>query len=763
MFELLFKYPASLFHKGKFVLLTPWPLWLLALAILAAALLLFWHVRRNHGMLTGARPVAIWLLETSLIALILFLLWHPALSVATLRPQQNVVAVLVDDSHSMTINDSGGTRLAREQSVLNDGLLKSLGEKFQVRLYKFGAEPQRIPKTDALTGNAPATRIGDTLERVLAESSSLPLGAIVLLSDGADNSGGIDAQTIAAIRRQNIPVHTIGFGREHPARDIELTDAIVPARALPQSRLTALVMLQSYGLSGSKTHLVVRDGAKVLATQDVTLKGDGVVQTESVVFNCGQAGPKSLEIAADLIPGEENILNNKVTRLLDVEARKPRILYFDGEPQYEYKFVRRAMDDNPDIVVFGMVRTTQNKIYRQACPDPAGSCPPGFPFDPHELEDGFPSKAEDLFKFQGLMIDNVEAGYFTPTQQQLIHDFVDRRGGGMLFLGGRFSLSDGGYQSAPLLSDLIPVKLPSGKGTFHQMDFTPVELTGAGRENILTRLDENPERNVQRWKEIPKIYNWQEVGEAKPGATTLLNAVPSSHPPVPLLVTENYGRGRTAVFATSGSWRWKMWLPHDDKTHVTFWQQMFRYLVTDTPGQVTATTPKTLLADETHVPIRVEVRDKEYKPLDTAKVQARFNNPDGSSATLELAPVAGEEGIYTGDWTADKPGTYVAEIIAGQEQEEIGRDTLTFRREDGVAENFHTGQNKELLQKLSEQTGGRYFTPSEASKLASDISYSEAGITSRETRDLWDMPIIFLLALGMRASEWVLRRRWGVV
>ena len=98
MFELLFKYPASIFHRGQFVLLAPWPVWVLALAIIAAAGLLYWNVRRNHGLLTGARPLAIWILETSLIALILFLLWHPALSVATLRPQQNVIAVLLDDS-----------------------------------------------------------------------------------------------------------------------------------------------------------------------------------------------------------------------------------------------------------------------------------------------------------------------------------------------------------------------------------------------------------------------------------------------------------------------------------------------------------------------------------------------------------------------------------------------------------------------------------------------------------------------------------------
>ena len=247
-------------------------------------------------MLSGLRPIGIWVLESVMVALILFLLWHPALSVATLRPQQNVVAVLVDDSQSMMITDSSGTREAAAKAVLNNGLLKSLGEKFQVRLYKFGKEPERIQKTDQVTGAEPATRLGDTLERVLAESSSLPLGAIVLLSDGADNAGGIDLQTIAAIRRQRIPVHTIGFGREHPDKDVEITDAILPARALPQSRLTAVVTFQNYGLGGSKAKLTVKDDGKVLASQEITLKSDGTQQSESIVFNCGDAGPKSLDI-----------------------------------------------------------------------------------------------------------------------------------------------------------------------------------------------------------------------------------------------------------------------------------------------------------------------------------------------------------------------------------------------------------------------------------------------------------------------------------
>jgi len=451
------------------------------------------------------------------------------------------------------------------------------------------------------------------------------------------------------------------------------------------------------------------------------------------------------------IPGEDNVANNRVSRQVNVENRKPRILYFEGEPRWEYKFIRRALDDYSDIELASIVRTTQNKLYRQFPPS----------MGEKDLEEGFPTKAEDLFAFQGLIIGSVEANYFTPAQQQLIHDFVDRRGGGLLFLGGRATLSDGGYPSSPL-AELVPTKLPEGKGTFHR-DFTGQELTPEGARSIICRLDDDPARNLEKWKKMPQMANYQEVGEEKPGATVLLRSTPQGKRSFPLLVTENFGRGRTVLLATEGTWRWKMWMDHADKTHATFWQQIFRHMVTDTPGQVVSSTPKQVLSDETRVPIRVEVRDKQFKPVTNAKVQARFMGPDGVSATMELNPVPLEEGIYGGEWTAEKPGSYVTEIIAGREQEEIGHDVLSFRREDGVAENFHTSQNRELLEKLAQQTGGRYYTPGEASKLSKEISYSEAGITARETRDLWDMPVIFLLALGIRASEWLLRRKWGVV
>ena len=231
-----------------------------------------------------------WVAQTALAVLLLFLLWHPALSIATLKPQQNIVAVVVDDSGSMALADEGSsTRKDAALKVLNSSLVKDLQSKFQVRLYRMSVRLYRIDNLDKVTAMGTATHIGDSLKQVVEDAASLPIGAMVVLSDGADNSGGIDLETISEIRRQRIPVHTIGFGKEKLEHDLEITDAEVPPRALPDSRLSAMVHLHQHGYTGQKVKINVKDGSKILASQEVTLKPDGVEQVEQVLFSAGPA------------------------------------------------------------------------------------------------------------------------------------------------------------------------------------------------------------------------------------------------------------------------------------------------------------------------------------------------------------------------------------------------------------------------------------------------------------------------------------------
>jgi len=753
MFELLFKYPIAVYSKGEFVLLGAWPKWVLCLLILGTAAGLAWRI---YSRLTGTshslknwQAGSIWLLESLLISLLLVLLWRPAIVVAELKPEQNIIAVIVDDSRSMGIVENGAIREQQALKALRDGTLAQLQEKFQTRLYRFDSHLTRVSNLEEITGPAaPATRIGDSLKQLAAETSDLPIGAVVLLSDGSDNSGGIDLDTISALRNRHIPVHTVGFGEENISQDIEIDDAVVPPRALADSRLSATVSLHQRGYAGRKGTLSVRDGDKVLASREITFASDGKMQTENLLFNSGAAGARALSFSIEPLPDEQNRLNNSVTRLINVNSDKRRILYVEGEPRWEYKFIRSAEDDDRIVQVVSMLRTTENKIYRQGISDPT------------ELADGFPTRAEDLFRYQGIIIGSVEAGYFTPAQQDLMREFVDQRGGGLLWLGGRSSLADGVWGGSNLV-DLLPVTLPNQKNTFHRAAAT-AELTPVGADSLICRLVDDPQANVQRWKKLPYLMDYQEAGTPKPGAAVLAEMMAGSRK-FPMLITENYGRGRTAVLATSGTWRWQMSQPLGDTTHDMFWQQLLRWLVSDTPGRVVASVPNQMMFDDGHVRLSADVRDTDYSRATDARVQARVIGPNGATVMIDMTPVADKPGTFQADWTAEKPGSYIAEVIAQKGDQEIGRDALSFERMDGVAENFHTGQNRDLLERLAAQTGGRYWRPEGLSKLAEQIPYSEAGITVRETKELWDLPLVFLALILLRSAEWLLRRRWGIV
>lgn len=752
MFEFLFKYPGTVFSKGDFVLLGAWPVWVMLLLLVVGAVVIgfqAWQMReRAAGRARGLRLALIWILQSALFALVLLLLWQPAMSIASLKPQQNIVAVMVDDSRSMALAEQGKTRKDRVTEALQSGLLDQLGKKFQVRTYRFSSSLERIEKLDKLTAGGNASRIGENLSTVAAESSTLPIGAIVLMSDGADNTGGVDLDTIGMLRRLRIPVHTVGVGREKFDRDVEITDVQVARRALPDSRLSAQVTLKQRGLSGSKTRVLIKNEGKVLAGLDIALKPEGTLQTEIVAFQSGTAGLKNLQISVEPIQGEENPNNNGVTRLLNVQNTKPHVLYIEGEPKWDFKFIRRAIEEDRTVQLSTLLRTTQNKTYTQGP-------------NAQQLSVGFPAKVEEMFQYQGIIIGGVEASYLTVTQLELLKQFVDRRGGGVLFTAGRGGLNEGGWGKSSV-ADLLPLALPDRKATFHR-DPANVELTAAGRESLICRLEEDPDKNVERWKKLPHLADFQEAGIPKPGALVLVDALPTSKGRFPLLTIQNYGRGRVGVLATQGTWRWQMQQPLADKSHEMFWQQLMRWMVSETPGRLVASTPKSVYADETKVSFRAEVRDRNYLPMTDAKVTANILGPAGVAEQVELAPDPVTPGTFTGSWTAEKLGAYVAEILAKRGEEEAGRDVLNFRREDGVAENFGAEQNRELLEKLASESGGKYYKIDDLKKLPEEISYSEAGITIRETKDLWDMPAVFLLLLTLRGAEWLLRRRWGVV
>ncbi|MCZ6475036.1 MAG: glutamine amidotransferase [Gammaproteobacteria bacterium] len=746
MFELLFKYSRTTFEQGDFLFASGWPLWLLVVVSLAATIGIGYSLLQRRDSLSLVRLIALAGLQTAMVTLVLVLLWQPALSSDTLRAEDNTVALLLDTSASMSYGEAEESRLQQAVAALNDGVLEDLSATLETRLYAFSKDSITIDSLEQVPPPGAATHLGDAVLGVLREARTSALGAVVLISDGADNSNELDTARLAEIAGFGVPVYTVGVGRETIPEDVELESVIMTTQVTAGSRVSAQVSIR-HARPGT-VRLKVYDGDAILSSEELTLPDRDGVTTHWVDFDVGDVGVKDLRFVLDAIPGERNTVNNVQSRVIEVPAERRRILYIEGEPRWEYKFIRRAVEENSPIRLASLLRTTPNKFYRQGIDDPT------------ELENGFPEDRETLFNYDALIIGSFEAAALTPEQLDNISAFVSERGGSLLMLAGLRGLADGGWGNS-VVADVLPAHLPDIDATTFLRLPAKVSLTPAGEDSLLTRLDSDRDANIALWEEMPDIADYQYLDGLKPGAETLLEVdiQGTNHP---LLVHQRYGRGHAFILATGGTWRWQMQLPSEDQRHETFWRQMLRALVSSSPRPVVLSAERLFYADDTEVTLRAEVKNKEYLPVANAAVSVSVTTDVGGPAqVIEMQAIPGEFGMYAATIQADRTGMYRFEVEARLGEESLGEARLAVRRADGIVEHFQIQQNRSLLENLANMTGGRYFSLDDLDALPETIQFSDAGILETKVLDLWNMPIVFLLLLLLKTGEWLLRLFWG--
>jgi len=745
LFELFFKYSRATFERGELLFASGWPLWLLGAGIVLGAAVIGATLYRNQQGLAPAKTIALGLLQTLLWAGLLTLLWQPALLTQTLRPQENSVALLLDTSASMSYGDARGSRLRQAVAALDERALPPLRDAFDVELYGFAGDALALDSLAAVPAPGPTTDIGAALLSVLRGANAGALAAVVLVSDGGDNSGELDAARIAEIAGFGVPVHTLGVGPEQMPEDLELEDVVLATQGMPGSTVSAQVSIRH--ARGGAAELKVYDGDAILAAREIPLPDQAGVTTRWVDIDVGRAGVRDLRFTLDAAPNETNLVNNTQLRPMEVPDRRRDILYVEGEPRWEYKFIRRAIDPKGALRVASLLRTTPNKFYRQGV------------ISPDELADGFPTDEETLFAYDAVIIGSFEAAALTPEQQQMLAEFVSRRGGSLLMLGGRRGLADGGW-GATALAEVLPASLPTVEAASFIRFPAKAMLTAPGRRSLLTRLAADEAANLGQWRELPELADFQYLEGLKPGAEVLLEAELQGRR-WPLLVHQRYGLGTSYILATGGTWRWQMQLPHEDMRHETFWRQLLQALAAAAPEPVMLTTDRVFYGDRSVVTLRAEVRDETFNAADGATVTVAVDTGAGARATLAMEPVPGQPGRYELSFDAAQPGIYRFEATAEQDGTALGAARLAVRRQDGVAEHFRVQQNRPLLERLASATGGRYFTLDRAAGLPEAVQFSEAGVVERRLLELWNMPINFLLLLLVKATEWLLRLRWG--
>ncbi len=753
IFRFLFKYRPLVFEQGDFVLAASRPM-MIAILVAGAAAAYALLTYRRVGRTQGRDRVILVGLRLAVLAVIAFCLLRPMLILKAAVPQQNFLGVLIDDSRSMQIADRGGqarsefvrTNLVQE----NSPLLSALSQRFVLRFFRFSSSADRVASAADLKYGGTATRVGQALARARDELSGLPLAGLVMVTDGADTSDASLDESLASIKTRSIPVFTVGVGAERFARDIQVTRVETPRIALKGTSLVVNVVITQTGYSGATVPLEVEDNGHIVSTQDVTLPADGESATVRVRFTTADAGPRVFKFRVPAQQNEQVAQNNTREALIEVNDRKEKILYFEGEPRPEPAFVQRAVKDDNNLQVVWLQRTAPDKYYRQGLSNP------------EELASAFPATREELFAYRGIILGSVEADSFTPEQLRMLADFVNKRGGGLMMLGGRRSFAEGGWTGTPL-AEVLPVVI---EGSANKSYFADVNVrpTRAGATFPVTQIADTEAESQKKWDKMPPLTSVNPITSVKPGATVLLEGAGTRKGDQVVLAYQRYGRGKALAFAIQDSWQWKMGVtvPIPDTTHRTFWRRLARWLVEGVPDHVVTTTTQDRVDPGEAVPLTAQVVDSSYLDVNNARVVATVTAPSGKTNEVPLDWIVEHDGEYHGSFVPDEEGLYSVRVGAVRDQKELGADLIHVRSSAGDSEYFDATMRAPLLKRIAEETGGRFFTPDNAAGLPEAIAISGRGVTVVEERDLWDMPVLLLLLIALTGAEWSYRRARGL-
>lgn len=761
--QFLFGHEGAVFTNGQFGFdVHPRPLILVLVALLFGVFIYFVYLR-PRARLTKPTTAILVALRTALLALIVFLLLRPVVVVSSVIPRSSYVAVVIDDSLSMKLKDlpGGASRLdAVKRALLSEpsSFMARLQEKFKTDLYGFSGELVKLQDGNDLYGEGRSSDLTGAIDETVKRSAGVPLSAVVIATDGASNVPSDLAATLRELRARDVPVFTIGVGNTSRPMDAELVRVNIPRRVLVGSRVNVEAFVSLSGYGATKVLIGVREDGRAIKTEEFNLRGN---DTQAVNLEITPSTPGAHRYTVEITPldGELTVENNKQESLVEVIEGPLRVLYVEGEPRWELGKIRESLQLNEkNVTLVSLQRTGENKFYRQGIASP------------QELASGFPKTEEELFAYQGLILGSVEASFFTTEQLRNIEAFVARRGGGLLAIGGRFAFDGGKYKGTPV-ADLLPLAL-DGRATQVADAFAPVfkpQLTGQGQTHPITRLSEDRALSQKTWNELPPISVSEVLSGVKPGASVLLEArrvggsAGSSAQTVPLLVHERYGRGQTLAFTASDTWRWRMRMDSKSSAHETFWRQMLRYLVSSSPLQTEVAAAQDVYAINDAVRIVADIRDKRFNAVSDARASARVIKPSGATVDVPLKfTTLNDANTYSGDFKADELGQHRIELVATSNSIGPVNAKSNVLVSELNREFYSATQNSDLLKHIAAGSGGKYYTLGEVQSLIDDLTYRRTPYSERVTKELWDMPINFILIIGLLSAEWFLRKREGL-
>jgi uncharacterized membrane protein len=479
---------------------------------------------------------------------------------------------------------------------------------------------------------------------------------------------------------------------------------------------------------------------------------------------------------------EATLANNEAVVSVDRGSERHRVLYVSGRPNWEHKFLQRAIVEDLQTQLVSLIRIARREAkfeFRGRAGESSNPLFRGFgnqsaeeverydqPVlirlgveDEVELSGGFPKTPEELYRYRAVILDDLEAEFFTREQMNLLQRFVSERGGGFLMLGGAESYAEGKFSRTPI-GEMLPVYLDKSGTTPAGMQLQ-LSFTREGLLQPWARLRPSESDERQRLGAVPHFDVLNQVREAKPAAMVVATVGDGSKT-YPALVTQRFGRGRTASLLIGDLWQAGLGDPARQKDLGQSWRQMMRWLTADVPERIEVLTEPEPGTES--VRIAVHARDEKFQPLDNARVELKVH-PLGAPEPVVLTAEASatEPGFYEALYVPRESGGYrVAASVTNESGGAAGNAQTGWTTNLAAAEFQSLVPNRALMEALAKKTGGHMVTAGQLGDFVRTLTAKPAPVTESWTQPLWHTPAVFLFALTCFVSEWGLRRWKGL-
>ena len=805
--ERLLGLPADFLHRqGDFaVQFNPaWPgqatvgaaAWNAGLAIACLTLVVAVYARDGRG-----RAIRIFLgcLRGLLMAVVLVLLNRPVLTLTRTRTEPSVLAVLIDDSSSMRVPDAGTaaaplSRMAAVDRLLaGDGgaVLRSLAKTHELRVYRFDRDAAPVAdvrrSADGRADAGPAAAALDALQPVGDSTQVIPsavttlqdlqgqrVAGLVVFTDGRDTPARNVGDAVEQLKTFGVKVFPVAVGSDQPPRNIELQSMDVDDVAFKGDVVNVRSRVRATGfgpnhpvtvlLKDKKTGatLLDLDGKPAQKTLDLP---DGKTVDVELQWKTATVGNVDVVCEAVKQPGEIDEGDNARTSPVSVLDAKVSVLFVDGYPRWEYRYLKNEMIRDKSMEISCLLASADQQFLQEGTKS--------LPSTSRTASGHFPDTLPELLEYDVIVVGDVDPRYFTDQQLQLISEFVSRGGGFYMVAGPRFAPQ--AYRNTAI-EPLLPVSVARVQETDATSPITdgfrPV-VTKAGANTSIFRFLSDREANDRYLRDdLPLTYWYCRGVTAKPSVGEVLAEHPTEVGPdgrkAPILVAGRFG-GRTLFGAIDESWRWRFYT--GESTFDTYWVQQLRYLAR---GRKIGQRRLTFVADqpvyELGNTVRLTLRVVDPSLLKQLPDQVRVEVKDAAGRTVRMEILTRQEAgsgagglgdTYVGSFTADAAGRFAVSLppIAGG----VGMMDVPLLVELPRMELVDPRVDRVQLSRLASETMGKPITMGNAAAELAAIPSAAKVLPDVTAEPLWAAPLVLALFTLVVATEWVVRKVNGMV